>query len=560
MLKKCTNYAVSSSRSVMRKSTFGAILSLALLAAPVAVWAHGGHGEGFTEGTEASQPTGSVHVDAETAKRLGIKVEPATPQRLAVGIHTTGQIESLPNQKVEVTAPVVGTVVELLVKPGDKVSIGQVVAVLSSSELGNMRVESLSKRAEAESDLQKAQADLNLAQQNYQRYLQIAAANIEQARTEVKVATEQYERDRELFSAGALPRRQMLESLAHLTEGKSLLTKANSRTEVLDAENKLKRAQSDVEVAQSRVRLSSAAYEARLKQLGTIANEQGLVTVTAPISGTVVDREITLHQTVTVEAASKPLMTILNARTVWATANIYEKDLSQVKIGQRVNVKVASLPNRIFSGRITVIGSVVEGETRVVPVKAELDNSDGLLKPGMFAELEVLTDLSPNAVLVIPSSAVVDANGKKIVYVQNGDNYQSADVTLGQTSGDLVEIKSGLFDGDLVVNQRATELYAQSLRGGNKHSEGEEAGHKDSANSQSNSGVTLPWWLLFPAGGAVAAGAFWAGRRARSPMVPIDDLESDIIVYEPGTNIDDPKQPTLSRSARRVEDREEDWR
>jgi cobalt-zinc-cadmium efflux system membrane fusion protein len=97
-----------------------------------------------------------------------------------------------------------------------------------------------------------------------------------------------------------------------------------------------------------------------------------LVTVTAPISGTVSDREVTLGQAF--EDAGGKLMTIVNDSRVFATANIYEKDLDKVKTGQSAIAKVASLPNRTFSGQIAVIGSVVEGETRVVPVKAELDN------------------------------------------------------------------------------------------------------------------------------------------------------------------------------------------
>ncbi len=108
---------------------------------------------------------------------------------------------------------------------------------------------------------------------------------------------------------------------------------------------------------------------------------------------------------------------------------------------------------------------MVEGETRVVPVQAELDNFGGQLWPGMFAELEVLTH-TPTSILVISNSSVVEANGKKLVYIQNGNAYQSAEVTLGQTSGDRVEVKSGLFDGDHVVTQGAMQLYAQSLRGG----------------------------------------------------------------------------------------------
>jgi cobalt-zinc-cadmium efflux system membrane fusion protein len=130
----------------------------------------------------------------------------------------------------------------------------------------------------------------------------------------------------------------MLESEAHLREGQAQLVKASSRREVLEAEAQLKRAQAAVEAAQSHLRLSDTAYQTRLSQLGTGANEKGLVTVTAPISGTVSDREVTLGQAF--EDAGGKLMTIVNDSRVFATANIYEKDLDKVKTGQRAIAKV----------------------------------------------------------------------------------------------------------------------------------------------------------------------------------------------------------------------------
>ncbi len=495
------------------------LLSLILLSAPAAVLAHAGHGgHEFQGGNEATQSSDAIQVDTETAKRLGIKVEPVKRQQLAVGIKTTGQIETLPSKKVEVTAPIPGKVVELLVEPGASVKAGQPVAVVAAPDLVELRVESQEKQAQAKADLQQAQADLKLAQENLERQRQIAGAEIAQAQTEVEVAREQYDKDQDLVSAGALPRRQMLESRAHLREGQAQLTKASSQREVLEAEAQLKRAQAAVEVAQSRIRLSNAAYQTRLSQLGTRANEKGLVTLTAPISGTVSDREVTLGQAF--EDAGGKLMTIVNDSRVFATANIYEKDLDKVKTGQRAIAKVASLPNRTFSGQIAVIGSVVEGETRVMPVKAELDNPDGALKPGMFAELEVLTDRTATAILAIPSSAVVDANGKKLVYVQNGNAFQAVEVTLGQTSGDMVEVKTGLFEGDLVVTQRAPQLYAQSLRGGSKKPEAKGAAPAPSqATNSSKIGSQLPWWLVATGGGvAIALGCFWLGRRTKPQM------------------------------------------
>lgn len=515
----------------------GAILSLALLTTPSAVFAHAGHsGHEFQGANEAAQPADAIQVDVQTSQRLGIKVEPVKSQRLAIGIKTTGQIETLPNKKVEVSAPIPGKVVELLVEPGAVVKVGQPVAVLAAPDLVELRVNSEEKRAEAQADLQQAQADLKLAQENLERQHQIAAAEIEQARTEVEVAQEKYDRDKDLASAGALPRRQMLEAQAHLAEGKAQLAKAMSRRELLEAQAQLKRAQAAVEVAQSRLRLSDTAYQTRLSQLGTRASEKGLVTVTAPISGTVADREVTLGQAF--EDAGGKLMTIVNDNRVFVTANIYEKDLYQVKMGQRAITqgvapkaiaKVSSLPNRTFSGRIAVIGSVVEGETRVVPVKAELDNADGVLKPGMFAELEVLTDQTATAIIAIPSSAVVDANGKKLVYVQNGNAYLPVEVTLGQTSGDMVEVKTGLFEGDLLVTQRAPQLYAQSLRGGSKKPEAKDAAPSSSqATNSSKIGTQLPWWLVATGGGvAIAVGSFLLGRRTKPQLTSA----SNALVY-----------------------------
>jgi cobalt-zinc-cadmium efflux system membrane fusion protein len=327
------------------------------------------------------------------------------------------------------------------------------------------------------------------------------------------VDREQYDRDRELAEKGVIPRRQMLESQAKLAETKAKLTTASSQREVLEAQNQLKRSQSAVEAANSLLQLSNATYQTRLQQLGTIANDRGLATVTAPISGRVSDREVTLGQAF--EDAGGKLMTIVNDSTVYATANIYEKDLDKIKNGQQVRAKVASVNDRTFIGKIAVIGSVVEGETRVVPVKAQLSNSNGTLKPGIFAELEVITSKANTIATVIPSSAVVDVEGKKLVYLQNGDSFQSVEVNLGQTSGDLVEVKSGLFEGDLIVTQRAPQLYAQSLRGGSSQEE-------PSTEPGGKTEKQFPLWLLGAVGGSVIgtsaflAGSFWSSRRYRS--------------------------------------------
>ncbi|BAU15800.1 RND family efflux transporter MFP subunit (plasmid) [Leptolyngbya sp. NIES-3755] len=498
---------VSVSTSIRRLSA--TLLMLGMWAAsPAVVLAHGGHGDEFKGG--ATQSTGSVQVEADTAQRLGFKVEPVTRQRLTFGVKTTGQIETLPNRQVEVTTPVGGTVLRLLVKPGDAVSAGQPVAVMTSPDLAQLRTEALDRRSDATGAVQQAEADLQLAQENFGRQRTIAEQEVRQAKSAFDVAQESYTKDQQLSQTGALPRRTALESGTKLAEARANLSRAESRLAVSEAQAQLKRAQSALEVARSRVNLSGQTYETRLRQLGANANEDGTITITAPISGTVADREATLGESG--QDAGKRILTIVNGSSVQVSGNIYEKDIAQVRVGQAVRVKVNGLPNRTFAGRISVVNSTVQGETRAIPVKAEIDNADGALKPGMFAEVEILTDRTPVSVLAVPKSAIVETNDKrKIVFVQNGNAFQATDVTLGREAGEFVEVTNGLFDGDKVVVQRAPQLYTQSLRGDTK-AEGEaEKPAEASSAAQGFSLSTLPWWVTLPIGGAIAAGTFWAG-------------------------------------------------
>ncbi len=570
-----------------------ALLSLIncwIFLAPAAL-SHGGHGNEFSD----QEKTGSsdVKIEAETAQRIGVKVSPVQKQSLKVEIVATGQIELLPNQKVEVTAPIKGKILQLLVQPGTRVKAGQAVATMTSPELGDLRVAAQEKKSEAIASLQQAQADLQLAQDsygkiqqiakaeqeqalsqlaaaqsrltreqqlvrkgsivqvaktNYQRQQQVSKAEIAAAQIEVKVALDRYQKDAELAAGGALPRRQVLESQAKLAEARTALAKAQSQPGLLQAETELRKAETDlplrelhdaekqvaeakgqlskavnqkslveadtqlrksqsaVTAAQNRQNLSTATYNTRISQLGNGDNQNGIITIKSAIDGTVADRDITTGQSVA-DAGAK-LMTITNDQQVIATANIYEKDLGRVKLGQDARVKVGS---EVFESNISRIGTTVDGQSRVVPVQVALSNSSGSLKPGMFAELRLSTDESTSSLLAVPSAAVVEADGKKIVYVQNGNAYQPVTVTLGQTVGDLVEVKSGLFAGDKVVTQRAPQLYAQSLKAPAKADQHAAGGESKAASGMSIAGFKIPfnpWWLAIPGVLAIGGGAW----------------------------------------------------
>ncbi|HEY9862467.1 MAG TPA: biotin/lipoyl-binding protein, partial [Candidatus Obscuribacterales bacterium] len=225
------------------------LLSLLLLSAPIQSLAHKGHGDSEFQGdSQATQAAGAIPVDAKTAQIMGLKVEPVARQRLAFGLKTTGQIEPLPNQQVEVTTPVKGTVTRLLVSPGDRVKAGQTVAVMTSPELAELRTTSLDRRSEAIASVQQAQADLQLAQQNYAQQQKIAATELAQVRSEVSFAQERFDKDQELLANGAIARRTFLESETKLAQAQAALTKAESRLEVSEAASQLRHAESAVQV------------------------------------------------------------------------------------------------------------------------------------------------------------------------------------------------------------------------------------------------------------------------------------------------------------------------
>jgi membrane fusion protein, heavy metal efflux system len=484
-----------------------------------AVLAHGGHGNEFShEGNGTAQLTG-IKVDELTQKRLGIITQPLGKQLLDFGVKTTGQIETQPNKQAEITASSAGTITELRVQPGDKVVKGQVVAIIASPELLELRTESLDRSTEAEAKLREAKANLKEAEANYVNEQKIAQSEIAAAKTDVAIAQDNYDRDKQLVTEGALPRREMLDSQNRLLDAKTVSARAIASRTVLEARTAVERARVEVDAAQSQVKLAATNYQSRLQQLNTTHSDRGLVTVLAPISGSIAHLEITLGESI--EDRGTKLMTVVDSQAVLATANISERDLSRVKIGQQVRVKVAGIPDKTFVSRIAQIDPTVTGDTRVVAVRAKLNNSNEELKPGMFAELEVVTDKTAEAVLAVPTNAVIEANGKQLVYVQNGnDSYQPVDVTLGQTFGDLVAIEGILFEGDRIVTEGATMLFAQSLRGGTPKAEKAIVTPKSAEDSNFN----FLYLLMTIASGAIAIGAFFLGRSTNRESQAIAEL------------------------------------
>jgi cobalt-zinc-cadmium efflux system membrane fusion protein len=179
--------------------------------------------------------------------------------------------------------------------------------------------------------------------------------------------------------------------------------------------------------------------------------------VRAPISGTVLQRQVGLGQYIQSAAggASNSLFSIGNLSTVWLVANVREVDAPRMKVGQALEVQVMALPKRTFQGRIAWVAPAIDPNTRRLQVRAEIDNRDGALTPMMFATFHIQTGESSRAP-GIPEGAIVYEGSDAHVFVARPDGTLAVrSIRVGRSSGNMVEVVSGLSVGDRVVTSGA---------------------------------------------------------------------------------------------------------
>lgn len=186
------------------------------------------------------------------------------------------------------------------------------------------------------------------------------------------------------------------------------------------------------------------------------------VTLTAPIAGIVDARNIMPGQSVEPDTV---LFHISDRRRMLVVAKVYEEDLGKIKLGQPARVAVLSYPQQSFTGRIILIDPTLNALSRTVSVSIEIDNPQDQLKPNMFARASVVLSHDATA-LSIPSSAIIEANGERFVFVAKGQRYERIEVETGPREGQFTQITKGLAAGDVVVTQGNRELFTQWLTGG----------------------------------------------------------------------------------------------
>ncbi len=349
-----------------------------------------------------------------------IELEMVALSPIAGVIPATGKVLVSEN-RVALIGPVhEGRIVALYAGQGTRVQKGQKLAELESADID-----------QAEADYLKALAD-------YENARRTSAA-------EVKLAQATYDRTKTLFEK-TITAGKNLQAAEHDLE----LAKATAASSVSGTKAAL--------TAARRHLLILGLKESAVDALASKPDLAAVFSLNAPIAGIVVERNATVGATVGTDAN---LFKIIDISRVWIDANVFEKDLERVKVGQEVKVKVPAFPESTFSGKVILVSSVVDPETRTVKVRTEVPNSDDRLKPDMFANVEIITDVH-RAAISIPQSAILNDGGKTVVFVSDGSGYKKRVVTAGIQSNDRVEIIEGLAAGDKVVVKGNYLLLQQS--------------------------------------------------------------------------------------------------
>jgi membrane fusion protein, copper/silver efflux system len=212
--------------------------------------------------------------------------------------------------------------------------------------------------------------------------------------------------------------------------------------------------------AKERLRLWDVS-DAQINEVLKTGRPMRTVTLAAPASGFVIDKKVVQGQSI---QAGEELYTIADLSDVWVEAQLREEDAGRVGIGATATLQFTSYPGRVFSGRVTYIDPMLGEQARTVKARITVPNSDGRIKPGMYAT--VILNSSTQSALTVPRSAVVQTGERALVFVDLGNGKLNAQpVRLGRTGGEYVEVLSGLTSGQRVVTSAQFLIDSESNLG-----------------------------------------------------------------------------------------------
>lgn len=182
----------------------------------------------------------------------------------------------------------------------------------------------------------------------------------------------------------------------------------------------------------------------------------------ASIDGVIIERAATAGELVD---KSKVIYTISDPTQLWAIAEVKERDIAAVKLGQDAAFTTLAFSDEKFHGKVVLIGNQVETGSRTLEVRIAVDNADGRLKPGMFADVEIVTTILDNVLLVSDSALETDGENQIVFVALDGNKFERRVVKLGLEQSGRVQIFDGVKAGESVVTDGSFILKSEMLKG-----------------------------------------------------------------------------------------------
>ncbi len=188
--------------------------------------------------------------------------------------------------------------------------------------------------------------------------------------------------------------------------------------------------------------------EGQVKSLAKSGNARRTMTFLSPVNGIVTEKKAVQGMRF---MPGEMLYQVADLSSVWVIADVFEQDIGLVKPGVKARVKINAYPDKVFEGKIAYVYPTLKADTRTVQVRIELPNPGLLLKPAMFAQVELPVD-TKKEVLAIPDSAVIDSGTRRIVLVQLKEGrFEPREIKTGARSDNYIEVLEGLKEGEPVV-------------------------------------------------------------------------------------------------------------
>jgi membrane fusion protein, multidrug efflux system len=389
---------------------------------------------GFVASCGGSKANVRKEEASATPKTLEVTTAAAIKRELPQFFEATGSLAG--DEQTDVAPQTSGKVVEVGVDIGSAVRRGQMLVKLDDTEL-NLRV------AQSQAQVEQAKAAVKQAEEKIglrtgQSFDPNRVADVAAAKVALDLADKNLKRAEKLIESGDVSRSFYDQQKAQRDQLKEQYDSAIAQA---------RQNYAAVEVARTNV----ANVEA---QLALARKNLSYALISSPIDGFVSERIADVGEYV---LPTQKVATIVRTNPLRIRIDIPEQAIPNVNVGQSVSATTSAWPDKNFSGRIARIAPNVTANSRTLTVEAEIENSSGALKPGQFATVRILQPRPVSAVLV-PARAVITDAGVSRVYVIKDGHAEQRLVQLGQTEGDLVQVKTGVAADEKVATSNLEQL------------------------------------------------------------------------------------------------------